>query len=111
MINYIRNLPVPHISLENKQPFIEKAQKILDLNNNLNKINNNFLDYLKAKMHNPAVLSSKLNNLQSLADSDFLTEIAKLAKQQKLASFDDRAIFLAFKDDAKKSQAISFEIE
>ncbi len=83
---------------------------MLDLHHNLNKISDDFLDYLKAKMQNPAVLSAKLNNWQSLSDSEFLAEITKLAKQQKLASFDDRAIFAAFKEDAKKSQAILLEI-
>jgi hypothetical protein len=107
---FLQQLPIPQISLQAQQPFIEKAQQMLDLNLNLNKISDDFLDYLKAKMQNPAVLSAKLNNWQSLNDSEFLAEITKLAKQQKLTSFDDKAIFTAFKEDAKKSQAILLEI-
>ncbi len=107
---YVEQLPIPQISSQAQQSFVEKAQQMLDLNLNLNKISDDFLDYLKAKMQNPAVLSAKLNNWQSLNDSEFLAEITKLAKQQKLTSFDDRAIFTAFKEDAKKSQAILLEI-
>ena len=107
---FLQQLPVPQISSQAQQPFIEKAQQMLDLNRNLNKISDDFLDYLKAKMQNPAVLSAKLNNWQSLSDSEFLAEITKLAKQQKLTSFDDRAIFNAFKEDVKKTQEILLEI-
>ena len=41
-----------------------------------------------------------------MLDDTFLTEIKKLAKVQKLANFDERAVFVAFKNDSKKIKEI-----
>jgi hypothetical protein len=41
-----------------------------------------------------------------LPDDTFLTEINKLAKVRKLANFDERAVFVAFKNDSKKIKEI-----
>ncbi|NBR94820.1 MAG: hypothetical protein EBT55_00735 [Proteobacteria bacterium] len=106
LINDIRNLPVPQISLADQQPFIEKAQTMLDLTKQLNSLSFTFLDYLKAKMGNPSKLSNKLLKWYNLPDDAFLTEINKLAKTQKLANFDERAVFVAFKTDSKKIKEI-----
>ena len=99
-------LPVPQISLADQQPFIEKAQTMLDLTKQLNSLSFTFLDYLKAKMGNPSKLSNKLLKWYNLPDDAFLTEINKLAKTQKLANFDERAVFVAFKTDSKKIKEI-----
>ncbi len=99
-------LPVPQISLADQQPFIEKAKKMLDLTKQLNSLSFTFLDYFKAKMGNPSKLSNKLLKWYNLPDDAFLTEINKLAKTQKLANFDERAVFVAFKTDSKKIKEI-----
>ena len=99
-------LPVPQISLADQQPFIEKAQKMLDLTKQLNSLSFAFLDYLKAKMANLNKLSNKLLKWYNLPDDAFLIEINKLAKAQKLANFDERAVFVAFKTDSKKIKEI-----
>ena len=41
-----------------------------------------------------------------MPDDTFLTEINKLAKVRKLANFDERAVFVAFKNDSKKIKEI-----
>ena len=57
-------------------------------------------------MGNPSKLSNKLLKWYNLPDDAFLTEINKLAKAQKLANFDERAVFVAFKTDSKKIKEI-----
>lgn len=57
-------------------------------------------------MGSPEKLSTKLLKWYNLKDDEFLTEITKLAKAQKLTNFDERSIFTAFKEDGKKAKAI-----
>ncbi len=106
LINDIRNLPIPQITIAEQKPFIEKAQAMLNLTKQLGEFSSAFLEYLKAKMGSPSKLSTKLHKWYNLKDDEFLTEINKLAKVGKLTNFDERAIFTSFKDDGKKAKEI-----
>ncbi|MDK9694752.1 MAG: Eco57I restriction-modification methylase domain-containing protein [Sulfurimonas sp.] len=68
-------LPVPNISLENQQPFIQKADKMLELNKNLQETKQNFLNELKLEK-----LTKKLQNFEELTFEEFVTEYTKALK-------------------------------
>jgi type II restriction/modification system DNA methylase subunit YeeA len=78
-IIYIDELPIKEISLEQQEPFIEKADKMLGLNKELQNTKQNFLDELKLEK-----LSKKLENFEELSFEEFVREYTK-AKKIKFA--------------------------
>jgi type II restriction/modification system DNA methylase subunit YeeA len=74
-IIYIDELPIKEISLEQQEPFIEKADKMLGLNKELQNTKQNFLDELKLEK-----LSKKLENFEELSFEEFVREYTKAKK-------------------------------
>jgi hypothetical protein len=93
----ISTIPIPQIPLTTQQPFIEKAQAMLEKTKELNEVTNSFYDYLLAKLGNPTKDLSKLKNWHKLDNSSFLELINKIAKTQKI-SIDDETLLGKFKE-------------
>ena len=72
----LRQLPIKEISLENQHPFIEKADQMLSLNKELQKISEKFQRNLQREF-SLETLSKKLQNWYELSFADFLKELAK----------------------------------
>lgn len=72
----IENFLIPKISLENQQPFIEKADQMLLFNKELQEISDKFQRALQREF-SLDVLSKKLQNWYELSFADFLKELAK----------------------------------
>lgn len=68
-------LPIPNIYLENQQPFIQKADKMLSLNKQLQETKQNFLNELKLEK-----LTKKLQNFEELTFEEFIAEYTKALK-------------------------------
>jgi type I restriction-modification system DNA methylase subunit len=79
----ILKLPIPQISLENQQPFIEKAQAMLDLTKQLNDLSGKFLKLLSADLA-VAKISKKLEKWHSLNTNEFFAEVGKQNKSLAL---------------------------
>jgi hypothetical protein len=72
----IANLPIPKLeSLEQQIPFIQIADKILELNKNLQETKQNFINELKLEK-----LTKKLQNFEELTFEEFITEYTKALK-------------------------------
>lgn len=72
-------IPIKHISKENQQPFIQKADKMLLLNKQLQETKQNFTNELGLEK-----LTKKLQNFEELEFEEFVSEYAK-AKKLKFA--------------------------
>ncbi len=79
----ISTIPIPQISLENQQPFIEKAQAMLDLTKQLNDLSGQFLKLLSADLA-VAKISKKLEKWHSLNTNEFFAEVGKQNKSLAL---------------------------
>ncbi len=73
-----RKLPIPDISKENQQPFIKKANKILELNQQLQEKKNKFLNRVKDNFE----IEKICKKLETFYNYDFKTFIAELKKQK-----------------------------
>ncbi len=80
----ISTIPIPQISLENQQPFIEKAQAMLDLTKQLNDLSGQFLKLLSADLA-VAKISKKLEKWFSLSNQEFFAEVGKQNKSLALS--------------------------
>ena len=80
----MRNLPLVNISLEKQQPFIEKADKMLSLNKELQDLSQKFQRMLLRKF-DLEKLSTKLQEWYLLDFSDFIKELKRL--KVKIISF------------------------
>ena len=70
------NIPIKEISLENQQPFIEKADQMLSLNKELQELSAKFQRNLQREF-SLETLSKKLQNWYELSFAEFLKELAK----------------------------------
>lgn len=66
---------LPLVYTDNQQPFIEKADKMLELNKNLQETKQNFLNELKLEK-----LTKKLQNFEELTFEEFIAEYTKALK-------------------------------
>ena len=75
-IGQCKQLPIKEISLENQQPFIEKANLMLSLNKELQEISEKFQRTLQREfsLETP---SKKLQNWYELSFAEFLKELTK----------------------------------
>ena len=71
----IKDLPIKDISENEQQPFIQKADKMLELNKNLQETKQNFINELKLEK-----LTKKLQNFEELTFEEFITEYTKALK-------------------------------
>jgi hypothetical protein len=80
---YLKDLPFPVISPQEQQPFIEKAQAMLDLTKQLNNLSGKFLKLLSADLA-VAKISKKLEKWHSLNTNEFFAEVGKQNKSLAL---------------------------
>jgi hypothetical protein len=73
--DYFKQIPIKQISETEQQPFIERVDKLLELNKNLQKNRTQFLDELKLEK-----ISQKLENFEKLSLDEFIVEFAKAHK-------------------------------
>lgn len=72
----LKQLPIKEISLENQQPFIEKADQMLSLNKELQELSAKYQRNLQREF-SLETLSKKLQNWYELSFAEFLKELAK----------------------------------
>lgn len=91
--NYINPFPLPkHEKLEQQEPFIQKADLMLELNKKLQITKQNFYDELKLEK-----LTTKLQKFEELEFDDFIKEYTKAQKRKFADKLDERN----FKNDWK----------
>lgn len=106
LINDVRNLPIINISLEKQQPFIEKADKMLSLNKELQDLSQKFQRMLLRKFELDK-LSTKLQEWYLLDFSEFIKELKRLkVKLSLLQESDWEEFFLV-----EKSKAVLIDSE
>ena len=102
---YLAELPIPKISLEAQQPFIEKADKMLTLNKALQAYSQKFQQTLMRKF-SLGSLSAKLQKWYLLRDKDFLEEIEK--QKIKLSPAQEAEWAQYFAQESQKGLSIQF---
>jgi len=80
--NNIAQFPLVYTDIQ--QPFIEKAQVMLDLNQQLHQLSSKFIQLLCADLA-VAKITKKLEKWFSLSDQEFFAEVGKQNKQLALA--------------------------
>ena len=102
LIANCKKLPIKEISLQEQQPFIEKADKMLFLNKNLQELSKKFQRLLTRKFELEK-LTTKLQDWYLLKFFEFVKELKKL--KIKLSLKDEiewEEIFLEKKEEAEK---------
>jgi hypothetical protein len=84
---YLKELPIPNISKEQQQPFIEKANIMLDLNQKLQQSKQNFLNELEVDK-----ISRKLQNFEELSFDEFIKEYKKAKKLKFKNKLEERKL-------------------
>ena len=101
-IIYIDELPIKEISLEAQQPFIEKADKMLSLNKDLQEKVSSFQRLLIRKFELEK-LSTKLQDWYLLEFSEFIKELKKLKIKLSLKEeIEWEEIFIEKKEEVEK---------
>lgn len=108
ILNDLRKFPIKNISLENQQPFIEKADKMLLLNKDLQTESQKFQRTIQRKfdLHD---LPKKLQDWYHLKYSEFIKELAK--KKIKLSLSDEAEWEDYFMQESKIALALRAEID
>ncbi|MFA5454414.1 MAG: N-6 DNA methylase [Sulfurimonas sp.] len=75
ILNDLRQFPFKEILESEQEPFIQKADKMLELNKNLQETKQNFLNELKLEK-----LTKKLQNFEELTFEEFVAEYTKALK-------------------------------
>ena len=102
LIANCKKLPIREISLEAQQPFIEKANKMLFLNKNLQELSQKFQRLLTRKFELEK-LSTKLQDWYLLEFSEFVKELKKSKIKLSLKEeMEWEEIFLEKKEEADK---------
>ena len=102
ILNDLRKFPFKEISLQEQQPFIEKADKMLFLNKNLQELSQKFQRLLTRKFELEK-LTTKLQDWYLLKFSEFLKELKKLKIKLSLKEeMEWEEIFLEKKEEAEK---------
>jgi len=73
-------LPIKTLAFEEQKPFIEKADKMLQLHQDLQKIANSFLSLLQSSLSLEKI-NKKMQTWYNLKPIDFLKELKKIAKK------------------------------
>ena len=108
LVNDVRNLPLVNISLEKQQPFIEKADKMLSLNRELQDLSQKFQRMLLRKF-DLEKLSTKLQEWYLLDFSDFIKELKRLKVKLSLSQESEWEEY--FLEEKLKAVAIDSEIK
>ena len=100
LVNDVRNLPIVEISLQEQQPFIEKADKMLSLNKELQEVSQKFQRMIMREF-NLEKLSTKLQNWYLLNFDEFIKELSKAKVKLSLSQKADwEDYFIAEKEKA-----------
>ena len=78
LVNDVRNIPIKEIPQEAQQPFIEKADKMLELNKQLQEKKSKFLNRVKDNFE----IEKISKKLEAFYNYDFKTFVAELKKQK-----------------------------
>lgn len=108
LVNDVRNLPLVNISLEKQQPFIEKADKMLSLNRELQDLSQKFQRILLRKF-DLKKLSTKLQEWYLLDFSDFIKELKRLKVKLSLSQESEWEEY--FLEEKSKAIAVDSEIK
>lgn len=108
LVNDVRNLPLVNISLEKQQPFIEKADKMLSLNKELQDLSQKFQRMLLRKF-DLEKLSTKLQEWYLLDFSDFIKELKRLKVKLSLSQESEWEEY--FLEEKSKAIAVDSEIK
>ena len=107
-IIYIDELPIKNIPLEKQQPFIEKADKMLSLNKELQDLSQKFQRMLLRKF-DLEKLSTKLQEWYLLDFSDFIKELKRLKVKLSLSQESEWEEY--FLEEKSKAIAVDSEIK
>ena len=115
----LKQLPIKEISLENQQPFIEKANLMLSLNKELQEISEKFQRTLQREIFTPKLpealpqnnLSKKLQNWYELSFADFLKELSKSKGSRPLGLSEKAEWEDYFLQEQQKAISIKSKIE
>ena len=108
LVNDVRNLPLVNISLEKQQPFIEKADKMLSLNKELQDLSQKFQRMLLRKFELEK-FSTKLQEWYLLDFSDFIKELKRLKVKLSLSQESEWEEY--FLEEKSKAIAVDSEIK
>lgn len=108
LVNDVRNLPLVNIPLEKQQPFIEKADKMLSLNKELQDLSQKFQRMLLRKFELEK-LSTKLQEWYLLDFSDFIKELKRLKVKLSLSQESEWEEY--FLEEKSKAIAVDSEIK
>lgn len=108
LVNDVRNLPLVNISLEKQQPFIEKADKMLSLNKELQDLSQKFQRMLLRKF-DLEKLSTKLQEWYLLDFLDFIKELKRLKVKLSLSQESEWEEY--FLEEKSKAIAVDSEIK
>ena len=108
LVNDVRNLPLVNIPLEKQQPFIEKADKMLSLNRELQDLSQKFQRMLLRKF-DLEKLSTKLQEWYLLDFSDFIKELKRLKIKLSLSQESEWEEY--FLEEKSKAIAVDSEIK
>ena len=106
----LKQLPIKEISLENQQPFIEKANLMLSLNKELQEVSAKFQRNLQREFSLEA-LSKKLQNWYELSFADFLKELSKSKGSRPLGLSEKAEWEDYFLQEQQKAISIKSKIE
>ena len=107
-IIYIDELPIKNIPLEKQQPFIEKSDKMLSLNKELQDLSQKFQRMLLRKF-DLEKLSTKLQEWHLLDFSDFIKELKRLKVKLSLSQESEWEEY--FLEEKSKAIAVDSEIK
>ncbi|WP_197408337.1 Eco57I restriction-modification methylase domain-containing protein [Campylobacter iguaniorum] len=82
---YLKDLPIVELNLSEQEPFIERVDKLLELNKTLQTTKNSFLNEL-----NLDKISTKLSKFDELSFDEFVSEFAKAKKMKFKDKLDER---------------------
>jgi len=117
--NKMINVPIPNISENKKQPFIEKADEMLSLNKEMQEISEKFQRTLQREIFTPKLpealpqnnLSKKLQNWYELSFADFLKELSKSKGSRPLGLSEKAEWEDYFLQEQQKAISIKSKIE
>ncbi len=105
---HLEKLAFKDISLNEQQPFIEHAEKMLELNRQLHAATQKFTHFLDARYH-PKTLSNKLLAFDALAFDELLDELKK--QKAALAKHDEFDLLDLFETHKAQVAALRRDIE
>ena len=113
ILNDLRKFPIKEISKEKQEPFIQKAENILNLNGTLQNSIVKFTKYLQSQF-SIEKLSKKLQNWHDLEFGDFIKELNKAIKKvggEKLTKTDEIDWMDVFETKKAEAQTLKAEID